>query len=435
MANDTKTCAICCEYLNKTVHKPIECNFCQHITCLTCYKTYIMGSSHRIHCINCRKVWTREMISKQFPDNFIFGEYKKRREELLYEEQRSFFPTTQLLVPDERTKKNIMLMIAQNRNEIYDTDKYFRNGQITREDAREKIDELNYVSELLEKKLYRINIKQHKKQDDERKKFTMKCPELNCQGSLSSRYNCSLCNNHFCKSCHIKKNEEDEHTCDPNIVKSIEEIKRTARHCPNCNEAIIKDSGCDQMWCTICHTAFNWVTGKIEKGIVHNPHFHAYMQQQGLNIRNPHEQICGGIPDLYQLLRMFYNQTDRADLSSLHRKTTHYRQVILNRLPTLADNVNFQPLRLKFLMNEVSEKEFKSQLQRKEKEREKNLEHRQALETYITVMEELFRQVVARTITPLQLKLQEKQLVDMVNTQIATICDIYKVKINFIEDM
>lgn len=430
---ESKDCAICCERMNKTVHKPIECIFCKHITCLTCYKRYIMGSIHRVHCINCRKVWSREMLSEQFPHSFLFGEYKNRREELLFEEQRSFFPATQLLVPAERTRKNIGIMIQNTRNEIYDTNNYMMRGEVTRFDAQEKIDELNYVIDLLEKKMYKINYEEKtKKQDEEKKKFVMKCPEVNCRGSLSTRYKCSLCNNQFCKDCHEKKNEE-EHTCDPDMVKSIEEIKRTAKHCPNCHEAIIRESGCDQMWCISCHTAFNWKTGKIESGIIHNPHYHQFMLKQGNQVRNPFEAVCGGLPDLYTLLRLFFAAGDRSDISSLHRKTSHYRQVVLNRLPTLVDNVNFQPLRLQYLMNDITEKEFKVMLQRKEKEREKSIEHRQAIETYVNVMEELFRQVQARTITPLQMKLQEAELVEMVNKQLTKVSDIYKVKIDQIE--
>lgn len=35
---------------------------------------------------------------------------------------------------------------------------------------------------------------------------------------------------------------------------------------------------CDQMYCTICHTAFSWRTGQIETGRVHNPHYYQHLR-------------------------------------------------------------------------------------------------------------------------------------------------------------
>ena len=49
---------------------------------------------------------------------------------------------------------------------------------------------------------------------------------------------------------------------------------------------------CDQMWCTQCHTAFSWKTGKIETTI-HNPHFYEWQRQNGTVVRNPNDIECG----------------------------------------------------------------------------------------------------------------------------------------------
>jgi hypothetical protein len=62
---------------------------------------------------------------------------------------------------------------------------------------------------------------------------------------------------------------------------------------------------CDQMFCTSCHTAFSWKTLEIVKGAVHNPHYFAWRQTQGVNERTIGDVQCGGVPD--QSLFNFYS--------------------------------------------------------------------------------------------------------------------------------
>ena len=45
-----------------------------------------------------------------------------------------------------------------------------------------------------------------------------------------------------------------------------------AKPCPRCTALISKVSGCDQMFCTQCHTTYSWITGQVTKGPVHNPY-------------------------------------------------------------------------------------------------------------------------------------------------------------------
>ena len=119
------------------------------------------------------------------------------------------------------------------------------------------------------------------------------------EDSLSA-YKCELCHYYACPKCLVltgKERHDENHVCDEELVKTAELIRKTSKPCPNCGERIIKSSGCDQMWCVKCHTAFSWRTGQIDKGIIHNPHFNQYQREvnNGVVVRNPGDVVCGGL--------------------------------------------------------------------------------------------------------------------------------------------
>ena len=121
----------------------------------------------------------------------------------------------------------------------------------------------------------------------------------NCRGFLSSSWKCGLCNSFICPDCHAVKSErqDDNHVCDEEVKATIAMIKTETRPCPKCSHAIFKIDGCDQMWCTQCHTAFSWRTGAISSGRIHNPHFIQFEREGGHLGRTPGDVPCGGPPN------------------------------------------------------------------------------------------------------------------------------------------
>ena len=135
--------------------------------------------------------------------------------------------------------------------------------------------------------------------ETERRVFVRACPAGDCRGFLSQVWKCGMCDNWTCPDCHEVKGLEKDgpHMCDPNSVETAKMLAKDSRPCPKCASVIFKIDGCDQMFCTQCHTAFSWRTGRVEMGTIHNPHYYEYQRQRGTVPRNPGDVPCGGFPD------------------------------------------------------------------------------------------------------------------------------------------
>ena len=61
-------------------------------------------------------------------------------------------------------------------------------------------------------------------------------------------------------------------------------IIKDSKQCPKCKNYIQRIYGCNQMFCTICHTCFNWVTLEIlDKVNVNNPELINYQRLNNLD--------------------------------------------------------------------------------------------------------------------------------------------------------
>jgi hypothetical protein len=474
-----KDCSVCCESYSRSRYA-IDCLYCGYHSCVKCTKYYILNTAQEAHCMSCKKKWNRAFLGGVLPEKFIFTEYKEHRENMLLEREKAYLPATQAIIPPLRTKRALNRMKDMVCLRIDAIGHGYRDKEEYRT-KRDLLENQEWLKRLIDEKILDCDIHYNQLiggKAKEKAEFIMKCPSGSCRGFLSSKYKCGVCNAKFCSHCHenlsgtiqdsdqgdIKEEdqgdikEEDQgdskeeetgvvareetekkaekHKCDPNTVESVKEIKKSTRNCPNCHVAIFKSSGCDQMWCVQCHTAFNWRTGQIEKGVIHNPEYFEFIRKSGMTVRNPYEQVCGGIPDLNTLLGKYGRHRSNADaLVRFYRLTTHHRHTTLQNLPTALDNVNNQDLRIEYLMNQISEDDFKIKLQRRQKEREHRLEYRQSIDTFVTVMEELIRQLNDGAITLEVFYKQAQTLKQVTDSSIRTICNLYKVKYNSIESI
>lgn len=131
-------------------------------------------------------------------------------------------------------------------------------------------------------------------------RFVRGCPKEDCRGFLSTAWKCGMCDVHVCSKCHLPNDDGEDHVCNESDVATAKMISAESKPCPNCHVNITKIDGCNQMWCTQCKTAWNWVSGRIETH-VHNPHYFEYMRNRQTTERNPNEVRCGREVDAYML--------------------------------------------------------------------------------------------------------------------------------------
>ena len=375
-------CSVCCNKFNQTTRRLVNCDFCPYQACLSCTKTYILSTIHQPHCMNCRKEWNIESMNKIFPKTFLRDDYRRMRETILFEEEKTYLPDLQ----EEAERLLMIKKIDKERtivqNQIHDN---YRNENQLVFTQRENEKELKIKDDLLLKKRYEYTIKDTKKSI---KKFVMKCMKNDCRGFLSESYTCGLCSTNFCKDCHHII--DLEHKCNPDEVATIKELNQTTKPCPKCQIRIFKTDGCDQMFCISCHTAFSWKTGEIELGIIHNPHYFQALREGNINDPRHRQEHggCGPIP-VYQNIYAIYNTSVyRKLLDIYYQQFRHHRQVSLFELTRREDRISD---RLRYLISEMDEKIFKQRLFVHYQHSLRRREEHQILDSFVTIGEELFR--------------------------------------------
>lgn len=399
-------CAVCCNNLNQTTRRLVSCDFCPYVACLACTKTYSLSTVHQPHCMNCRKEWSIEMMNKHFPKTFLRDEYRKMRETILFEEEKTYLPPLQAeaeriltLTKLEKEERAVQKRVAENHaNE----DQLVRDQRIKQ---RALDTELSRLYTRMGELRYR-----RRTATTEVKKFVMKCTVGECRGFLSEKYVCGLCTTAICKDCHVVlptsaisdpslQAEEavapasPTHVCNPDEVATIAELNRSTKPCPKCHVRIFKTEGCDQMFCISCHTAFSWRTGEVELGVIHNPHYFQALREG--NIQDPrHRQDhggCGPMPSyhvIYAITRSLVSLPDRKLIETYYQQFLHHRQVTL---VDLAHREDRSRERIKYLIGEVDEKTFKQKLYVSHQHSLRKREERQIIDSYVTIGEELFR--------------------------------------------
>jgi len=366
-------------------------------------------------CMKCEKPWTRKHLVDSFGQYFVSHVYKKKRENVLFDIEKAMLPDTQPIAVRVKKMKDLQSEIdkkyvqcAELRSTLQRLDIGILNSEF--EEFLENRKNLNmqihsHVEDIrnLQSRKDRLNQSSSLKNEKKANSLVLKCPGENCRGYVNMRkMECELCSIKLCRECHEvldkakaldKDKDPEEHTCDPATIASVKLIAKDTRNCPSCKSMIHKIDGCDQMFCTQCHTAFSWRTGEISLGRVHNPHYYEYLRQNGNAAREIGDIPCGGLPHLpYQTIRNY------PYYGVIHQRVAH---VELYEIPRLQHDLNTVDgnldLRIMYLNEGIDLMNFKREIYRREKKLEKKREILTILNTFVIVCADLFRSLLAGT--------------------------------------
>lgn len=404
---ESNICNICTETFNKSTRTLVKCK-CDFESCKQCVRTYLSSCNDEPTCMSCKVIWDINFLQENFDKKFINNEYKKHRENVLFEREKGMLQATQVYVEKEIKTENLKEEIEKIQKE------YIKKVNKLKKELKEVEN-----NEIIEKR-----------------KFIRRCPNNECKGFLSSSLKCELCNCYACSKCReisgFTREEKERHECKKEIVESIKLLEKDSKPCPKCASLIFKVEGCDQMFCVECHCVFSWKTLKIDNGKIHNPHYYEYQRNinNGIAPRDPMDIQCGRELDMNfmtQLQEIFKPKLPRGwkintirreidgvgdfeeivyispsgkiqknhpggynNIVKLCRRIIHIRNVDQARFRGVDIlNKNLQS-RIDYMRNKISEDKFRKIIHRREKEESKRQEINNILGMFVMAFTDLF---------------------------------------------
>ena len=405
-------CEVCCEKINNSNHKKVECPFCDLKSCRSCSQKYLVSIMEDPHCMGCKHENNRELVDSYCSSTFRNVEFRKHREHILFEREKARLPETQPHVIREIRIRSLRMSYVYM---------YYIVGQLEHADEiSERVkpllrEELRGAIILIYEELQVIaNINPGMNSEYV---YTQKCPSDECNGFLDENWDCEICSTSFCDKCHEELTIN--HKCNKDTVKTMKLLKRETRQCPKCSVPIYRIEGCAQIWCTQCHVAFDWRTGRIETGRIHNPHYFEFKKRG----REHGDIPCGGRPSHRELrqiqspyvIQLISLEVIRLDYDNTYRFGFTYDD---NRL-----------LRMKYILNEISEIDMKRELQFRDKYNSKVADIRDIYTMYTDTVGDLLRQYVLDTTIENDILREVKELTSYTNNVIERIRSRYRCRV------
>lgn len=370
-------CFVCAEEANKM----IRCG-CGFESCVDCTKTYLLGSNMTAHCMKCKVGWGQKFLyqnfSKEWTDSNKEDGYRTHCKNVALTREKSKISETLMELPriraEAEAKKQSELLLAQ----LLEKCKH-NLAEIRR--MKQENAEINQTINELRAQIHPDAVKVHVTT------FVCKCPMEGCVGLICREtYRCAACEIKMCKRC--REHKVKGHKCDESTVETIKMLKEDTKPCPVCATQIHRTEGCPQMWCPPCKTAFDWNTGMIETGTIHNPHAVEWMREHGTLERDINDVPCGGLLEINRFVMLDDYDRDFLDrIDPIHRIIAEIDYKLQQN--TLKDP--FREFRLAYVQKHICESTWKQKIFVAERVNARRKANADILTTFRTLGIERFR--------------------------------------------
>lgn len=377
-------CSVCAE--NRTTTQMIACPGCSYSACKKCVQRYILSSLEDPHCMNCKRRHNRSELISMFSNAFVNNSLKNWRKRVLFQRELAKMPATQPYVEQERQRRQNLKLVHQMEME--------------RSEMKQRLHDLeNVILTLRTQTVPPLD-------GDSKRSFVHRCTQGGCRGFLSTAWKCNVCAKYTCSQCNEPLGfvrDDLDHVCNESARETMRMLRNDSKLCPGCGECIHRVSGCDQMWCTMCATAFSWQTGMVINGAtIHNPHYYDYMiQRVGQLERNPGDIPCGGMPTYHEIITMLKytpNHQYRSCIINTHRLIVHIQadEILRYQRNANMEEENNRDLRILYTLHEINEDIFCQKIQQREKALEKCRDIFEVLQLIIHVGSDHFRDAILK---------------------------------------
>lgn len=321
--------------------------------------------------MSCQSQWDMEFIRLHLSKYFLESSYRRHQIQVFLSEAEATVGALQPFVhlqQEEKRLEDLVQEVIQNRLELQRRLRKLQKPPLhiepsdkktVKEHQKQKRQLVHEISEQyrLTNALYhrRLQIRRslqtgvlpegtHREdgsKEKTRSRFYFSCPRQECRGQVSHVYKCGLCHHWICPDCHADKGLEPNtaHECAEDDRQTVKILKDNTKSCPTCHEGIFKVSGCDQMWCTQCHTCFSWKSGNIINGTIHNPHYYEFQRQQNAGDA---PRVVGDFPcndglPTWMMVRVKLSACEISDeeglwMENVHQLLSHLDHVVLRPL-------------------------------------------------------------------------------------------------------
>lgn len=338
-----------------------------------------------------------------FTKGFRRGPLRIQMVQNLQEQEMSLLPATMVRLAETKrheayaaTYQEVGVVLKDLRN-IFHTADIAATAQ-TLLQLQQRMKELRPDGPLSDKKAATVAVR------------TIKCPTTDCRGFIPTSglgaNTCAICEVRVCRECNDSLSPgSGNHTCDPDAVASWALIRDTSVACPKCGTPIQKVSGCNQMWCTVpnCNTSFDWATGRVVNGPVHNPHYHEWLRLGGVAPQQANLACDVGPRQIftYERFSVVYNLLDETmGNDPNYQLVCQYLRALPEAVYYTPDPVNYEPmlyedLRIKYLEETITKAQWASKLSHRETLRIKNQRLHAITRMFYTASADLFLQLVS----------------------------------------